>query len=131
VAVITAVTTEEVLTARHKEPSVRTLRTRQLEHDAAAVADAVDTTGAALIEVTAEEGPTARYLTGLRNALLRLGFTHILLQKRRGQDTIAAWRERPEDTERLEKRRQHGARLGQMAKQRAAQGRGRPRRRAS
>jgi len=129
-AVITAVPIEEALRAPFpKEPSLRTLRTRQLEKDAADVVAAVKQAGAALITVDGDDLPSDRYLTGLRSALRRLGHTKVLLQKRRGQDQIAAWPERPEDEARLQTRRETGARLGQMARARARKARRRPRRR--
>jgi len=129
-AVIAAVPIEEALRGpSSKEPSARTLRTRQLEKDASDVVAAVKQVGAALITVDGDDLPTDHYLTGLRSALRRLGHTKVLLQKRRGQDQIAAWLERPEDQARLATRRQTGQRLGQMAKARAKKARGKPRRR--
>jgi len=130
--VITAVPIEDALRwPTLKEPSPRVLRNRQLEREAGEVVAAVNQKGAALINVEGDDLPTDRYLTGLRSALRRLGHTKVLLQKRRGQDQIAAWMERPEDEARLQTRRATGARLGQMAKARAKKARGRPRRKVS
>jgi len=131
VAVITSVAIAEALARTSpREPSARTLRTRKLEKDAADVVAAVNQAGAALIHVDGDDLPTDHYLAGLRSALRRLGHTKVLLQKRRGQDQIAAWMERPEDQARIQKRRETGARLGQLARQRMRKARGRPRRRA-
>jgi non-ribosomal peptide synthetase component E (peptide arylation enzyme) len=130
-AVIIAVPVEEALTKpATKEPSARTLRTRELEKDAEEVVAAVNRSGAAIIHVSDDDLPAARYLTGLHSALGRLGHTQVLLQKRRGRDEIAAWKERPEDQARLATRRKTGQRLGQLARQRAQKLRARPRRRA-
>jgi hypothetical protein len=129
-AVITPVPVEEALTKPiAKEPSARTLRTRQIEKDAAEVVAAVNSGQAALISISHDDLPAARYLTGLRSALRRLGHTEVLVQKRRGRDELAAWKERPEDQARLATRRKTGQRLGLLAKQRAKNSRGRPRRR--
>jgi hypothetical protein len=131
-SVITAVPIEEALMQRPtKEPSARTLRTRQLEKDAEEVVAAITRAGAALISVSVDDLPTERYLSGLRNALRRKGHTKVLLQKRRGRDEIAAWNERPEDEERLQQRRETGQRLGNLAKQRAKRSKERTGRRAS
>ncbi len=130
-ATITSVPLEEALVTRQKVPSARTLRTRRLEQDADDVARVVASGSGALITVAAEDLPAARYLSGLRSALQRRGHAGIVLQKRRNQAQIAAWHARPEDEARLAKRRETGARLGRAATQRAAKGRGRPRRRAS
>jgi len=122
-ATITAAPIEEALATTRKGPSARTLRTRRLERDADEVARIAESGSAAMITVAEEDLPTERYLSGLRSALKRRGYEGIVLQKRRNQDQIAAWYARPEDEARLEKRRQTGARLGQMAKQRATKGR--------
>jgi len=125
-ATITAVPIQDALRGPSpKEPSLRTLRTRQLEKDASDVVAAVKQSGAALISVDGDDLPTDHYLTGLRSALRRLGHTKVLLQKRRGQDQIAAWTERPEDQARLQTRRETGTRLGKIAKERAQKARGR------
>lgn len=130
-AVITPIGIEEALVrASRPEPSARALRTRRLEQEAGEVVAAVNQAGAALINVDGDDLPTGRYLSGLRSALRRLGHTTVLLQKRRGQDQITAWLERPEDLARLQKRRAVGKRLGNMARERAKKARGRPRRRA-
>jgi hypothetical protein len=130
-AVIIAVPVEEALTKPvAKEPSARTLRTRQLEKDAAEVVAALNRAEAALIYVSDDDLPTTHYLSGLRAALGRMGQTSVLLQKRRGQDEIAAWKERPEDQARLAVRRKTGQRLGQLMKQRARKSRGSSRRKA-
>ncbi len=130
-ATITGMPLKEAITARRKEPSARTLRTQQLERDAAEVARVVESGSAAMITVDEEDLPAGRYLSGLRSALKRQGYEGIVLRKRRNQDRIAAWYTRPEDEARLAKRRETGTRLGQAAKQRAAKDRGRRRRRAS
>jgi hypothetical protein len=121
---ITSALIDEVLQPTKREPSARTIRSRQMEEDARQVVKAIEEGGAALITLTDDDLPTPRYLHGLRSAFRRLGYGDILLQKRRGQDRIAAWRERPEDSVRLEIRRQTGKRLG--AKARAKKPRMRP-----
>jgi hypothetical protein len=125
VVVITPIPLEQALpTHSAKEPSARTLRTRQLEQDADAVVQAVKDRGAAAITVDEKQDSASHYLSGLRSALARGGHVEILLQKRRGLPQIVAWTARPEDAARIEIRRETGARLGQFAKQRAAAKRG-------
>ena len=119
-AQIQAVGLDEALSSRaKKQPSLRTLRTRALERDAADVLDAIKAQGAAIIDFSQEEGNPDRYLSGLRSALTRGGHKTILLQKKRGTPQAVAWEMREEDKARVEKRRQTGARLGQVAKARA------------
>lgn len=119
-AVIRPMPVDEALTNRTKRhPSGRTLRTQSLEKDAEQVAQAVESEGAAQIDFSQEEGSPDRYLSGLRSALTRKGYTNILLQKRRGAPEAVAWKMRDEDKPRVEKRKQTGARLGQHAKARA------------
>lgn len=119
-AEIRAISLDEALRSRsRKQPSMRTLRTRALERDAEEVVKAVQGQGAAQIDFSREEGSPERYLSGLRSALSRKGHNEILLQKRRGLAQATAWRMREEDKSRIEKRRQTGARLGQVAKARA------------
>ena len=130
-AVITPVAIEQALApASRPEASPRTLRTRKLEKDAGDVVAAVNQAGAALISVDGDDLPTGHYLAGLRSALRRLGHPKVLLQKRRGQDQIAAWMERAEDQARLRTRRETGKRLGNIVRERARKARGRTRRRA-
>jgi hypothetical protein len=130
-AVIIAVSVDEALIKPPtKEPSARTLRTRQLEQDAEDVVAAVNRTGAAHISISVEDLPTARYLSGLRAALGRKGHTQLILQKRRGRDEIVAWNARPEDQDRIRARRETGRRLGQLVKQRARKSRRASRRKA-
>lgn len=119
-AQIQAVPLDEALSSRaKKQPSARTLRTRALETDAGEVARAVKERGAAQIDFSLEDGSPDRYLSGLRSALSRKGHNAILLQKKRGVAQAVAWQMREEDKSRVEKRRQTGARLGQVAKARA------------
>ena len=119
-AEVRAITLDEALSSRtKKQPSSRTLRTRALENDAEQVLQAIRSEGAAQIDFSQEEGSPERYLSGLRSALSRKGNTDILLQKKRGLPMAMAWRMRDEDKARVEKRRQTGARLGQVAKARA------------
>jgi len=119
-AQIQAVPLDEALSSRGKRlPSARTLRTRRLEDDAEEVVRAILAQGAAQIDFSQEEGRPERYLSGLRSALTRKGHKAILLQKKRGVAQAVAWRMRDEDKGRVEKRRQTGARLGQVAKARA------------
>jgi hypothetical protein len=119
-AQIQAVPLDEALSSRaKKQPSARTLRTRRLEDDAEAVVKAISEQGAAQVDFSQEEGNADRYLSGLRSALMRKGHKAILLQKKRGVAQAVAWRMRDEDKPRVEKRRQTGARLGQVAKARA------------
>src|ERR1700690_3671962 len=114
--VIAAIPLEEALWSRAtKQPSARTLRTRQLEEDAEAILHAISEKGAADIEVDEQEDTTPHYLQGLRSALHRGGHTEVLLQKKRGQARIVAWKARPEDAVRIEARRKTGARMGQIA----------------
>ena len=111
-SVITAVPIAEALPRpSRKQPSARTLRRHHLEQDATELAGAIDHSGAALISVTEGDLPSERYLSGLRRALRRLGYGHILLQKRPGRDELAAWRKRPEDRERIDARRRRTARV--------------------
>lgn len=120
-AIIASIPIEEALRNRSaREPSARTLRTRQLEEDAEAVLKAIKDKGAASINVDEREDSAGHYLSGLRSALQRSGHTEILLQKKRNQAQIVAWKSRPEDAAKRETRRRTGARLGQMAKERAA-----------
>jgi hypothetical protein len=127
-AFITPIPLEEALQSRSsKQPSARTLRTRRLEQDAESVVQAIGSTGAALISVAEDEDTPAHYLSGLRSALQRGGHAEILLQKKRGQAQIVARKALPDDAARLQKRRETGARLGQMAKERAATASGRRR----
>ncbi|MGI8553461.1 MAG: hypothetical protein ACR2PL_22160 [Dehalococcoidia bacterium] len=117
---IQALSLDEALSNRSKkQPSSRTLRTRALEEEAEEVAHAIETEGAAQIDFSQEDGSPERYLSGLRSALTRRGYTNVLLQKKRGVPEALAWRIRDEDKGRVEKRRQTGARLGQVAKTRA------------
>jgi len=119
-AEVRAITLEEALSSRNKkQPSSRTLRTRALENDAERVLQAIRDEGAAQIDFSLEEGSPERYLSGLRSAFSRKGHNDILLQKKRGLPIATAWRLRDEDKSRVEKRRQTGARLGQVAKARA------------
>jgi hypothetical protein len=119
-AQIQAVPLDQALSSRGKKPpSARTLRTRRLENDAEEVVKAISERGAAEIDFSEEEGSPERYLLGLRSALTRKGHSAILLQKKRGAAQAVAWRIREEDKARVEKRRQTGARLGQVAKARA------------
>jgi len=119
-AQIQAVPLDQALSSRgKKQPSARTLRTRRLEDDAEEVVRAISAEGAAQIDFSQEEGSPERYLSGLRSALTRKGHKGILLQKKRGVAQAVAWRMRDEDKARVEKRRQTGARLGQVAKARA------------
>lgn len=119
-AEVRAITLDEALSSRtKKQPSGRTLRTRALENDADQVLEAIKGEGAAQIDFSQEEGSPERYLSGLRSALTRRGHTDILLQKKRGLPMATAWRMRDEDQSRVEKRKQTGARLGQVAKARA------------
>lgn len=120
-AAITPVPLEEALQRRTaKQPSARTLRTRRIAEDAETIAAAVNQTGAAMVTLTEEDGSIERYLHSLRGAIKRKGYADLLVQKRRGQDQVVVWRARPEDQARLEARRRTGARMGLMAKQRAA-----------
>ena len=119
---IRAVPLDLALSSRtKKQPSARTLRTRALEKDAEEVVKAIKERGAAQIDFAAEEESPDRYLSGLRSALTRKGHRGILLQKKRGAAQAVAWEMRDEDKSRVEKRRQTGARLGQVAKARAGQ----------
>jgi hypothetical protein len=119
-AQIQAVPLEEALSSRgKKQPSARTLRTHRLEDDAEAVVKAIAERGAAQVDFSQEEEIPDRYLSGLRSALTRKGHKGILVQKKRGVAQAIAWRMREEDKARVEKRRQTGARLGQVAKARA------------
>jgi len=121
-AQIEAVPLDVALSSRtKKQPSARTLRTQALERDAEAVVSAIDTLGAAQIDFSHESENPERYLSGLRSALSRKGHHTILLQKKRGVAQAVAWKMRDEDKSRVEKRRQTGARLGQVAKARAGQ----------
>jgi len=121
VAIIAPLPLEEALRSHTpKELSARTLRTRELEQDAQSVVEAIHEKGAAVIDVDEREDTAAHYLAGLRSALLRGGHADVLLQKKRGQPQIVAWKARPEDAARIEIRRTTGARLGQIAKARAA-----------
>src|ERR1700730_2712762 len=121
-AQIEAVPLDVALSSRaKKQPSGRTLRTRALERDAEEVVSAIKERGAAQIDFSQEEGSPERYLSGLRSALSRKGFRTILLQKKRGASQAVAWQMRDEDKARVEKRRQTGARLGQVAKTRSGQ----------
>jgi len=130
VAIIAPVPLEEALRSHTpKELSARTLRTRELEQDAESVVEAINDKGAAVIDVDEREDSAAHYLAGLRSALARRGHSGILLRKKRGQPQIVAWKARPEDRARMETKRKTGARLGQIAKARAAAARapqGRP-----
>jgi hypothetical protein len=120
-AQIDAIPLDIALSSRNKrQPSARTLRTRALEDDADAVVKAIKERGAARIDFAHDASPD-RYLSGLRSALTRKGHGSILLQKKRGAAEAVAWELRDEDKPRLEKRRQTGARLGQVAKARAGQ----------
>jgi hypothetical protein len=119
--VIAAIPLEEALWSRAtKQPSARTLRTRQLEEDAEAILHAISEKGAADIEVDEQEDSASHYLQGLRAALRRGGHTEVFLQKRRGAPKIVAWKARPEDAVRIEARKETGARMGQLARDRAA-----------
>jgi hypothetical protein len=119
-AEVRAISLEEALSSRtKKQPSSRTLRTRALENDAEQVLHAIEDEGAAQIDFSQEEGSPERYLSGLRSALSRTGHNDILIQKKRGLAMATAWRMRDEDQSRVEKRKQTGARLGQVAKARA------------
>lgn len=117
-AVVLPASVEEALQSSRKEPSARTQRTRQIEQDVRDVADIVMSNDAAVIAVGEEDGPVERYISALRAAMRRAGYDDILLQKKRGRPQIVAWRKRAEDEVSIERRRQHGARLGQLAKQR-------------
>ncbi len=120
-AQIEAVSLDVALSSRtKKQKSARTLRTEALTQDAKAVVSAIDTQGAAQIHFSDDDSPE-RYLSGLRAALIREGHQEILLQKKRGAAQAVAWKMREEDRGRVEKRRQTGARLGQVAKTRAGQ----------
>ena len=110
-AVIEPVGLEEALRRGHKGPSARTLRTRRLEEDARQVVDAINARGAAVVDVSGEEIPAERYISGLRSALSRQGHSDILTQKRRGTAVLVAWRMRDEDRSRVEKRKETGRRL--------------------
>jgi hypothetical protein len=119
---IEAVPLDVALSSRtKKQPSARTLRTRALERDAEEVVSAIQAQGAAQIDFSQESENPDRYLSGLRSALARKGHRAILLQKKRGSAQAIAWEMREEDKARVEKRRQTGARLGQVAKTRAGQ----------
>jgi hypothetical protein len=121
-AQIEAVPLDVALSSRtKKQPSARTLRTRALERDAEAVISAIRVQGAAQIDFSQENESPERYLSGLRSALARKGHHTVLLQKKRGAAQAVAWKMREEDRARVEKRRQTGARLGQVAKVRAGQ----------
>jgi hypothetical protein len=121
-AQIEAVPLDIALSSRtKKQPSARTLRTRALEKDAEEVVKAIKDRGAAQIDFSSEDESPERYLSGLRSALARKGHRSILLQKKRGVAQAVAWEMRDEDKSRVEKRRQTGARLGQVAKARAGQ----------
>jgi hypothetical protein len=121
-AQIEAVPLEVALSSRtKKQPSARTLRTRALESDAEEVMKAIRARGAAQIDFSQDDTNPERYLSGLRSALTRKGHRTILLQKKRGAPQAVAWELRDEDKQRVEKRRQTGARLGQVAKARAGQ----------
>jgi hypothetical protein len=121
-AQIEAIPLDIALSSRtKKQPSARTLRTRALENDAEAVIEAIRQRGAAQIDFAQEDANPERYLSGLRSALARKGHRTILLQKKRGAPQAVAWELREEDKARVEKRRQTGARLGQVAKNRAGQ----------
>jgi hypothetical protein len=121
-AYIEAVPLEVALSSRtKKQPSARTLRTQALERDAEQVISAIQAQGAAQIDFSQESENPERYLSGLRSALARKGHRDVLLQKKRGTPQAVAWKMRDEDRARVEKRRQTGARLGQVAKTRAGQ----------
>ncbi len=121
-AQIEAVPLDVALSSRtKKQPSARTLRTRSLEIDAEAVVKAIKERGAAQIDFSQDDANPDRYLSGLRSALARKGHRTILLQKKRGAPQAVAWELREEDRPRVEKRRQTGTRLGQVAKARASQ----------
>lgn len=108
---------EDVGRPQEKAPSARTLRTRSIENDAAAILEAIDATGAAEVDYSEEERPEY-YLSGLRAALDRLQRDDILIQKKRGQFALTAWEQRPEDQARIAKRKEVGERLGRLARQR-------------
>jgi glycine/D-amino acid oxidase-like deaminating enzyme len=119
-AVIHAISLDELTSNRSKkQPSSRTLRTQALEREAEEVVQAIQERGGAVIDFSQEDGNPERYLSGLRSALHRGGHRDIILQKKRGAPQATARRMQEEDKARLEKRRQTGARLGQVAKARA------------
>lgn len=119
-ALIRAVSLDELMSTRSKkQPSGRTLRTQALEREAEEVVQAINARGAAEIDFSQEDGSPDRYLSGLRSALNRKGHRDIILQKKRGSSQATARRMQEDDRARMEKRRQTGARLGQVAKARA------------
>ena len=114
---ISPISIEEVGKPQGKEPSERTLRTRSIEGDARNIIEAIEHTGAAEVDYSDESRPEY-YLSGLRAALDRMNRSDILIQKRRNAFHLVAWEQRPEDQERIAKRREIGQRLGALAHQR-------------
>lgn len=102
------------------EPSERTLQLRELEDYAMDVVENVKAEGAATIDYS--DSPYGEEFVGrLRSALARVNApAYILVAKRRNTQEAVAWKERPEDTERLAIQRARGIALGASARRAAA-----------
>ena len=118
-ATIKAVALADVLSKPTQEPSQRTLQTKKVVEDSKAILDAIMAQGAASITVPEEEGNASHYLGLLRAAFHRQGRKDVLLQKKRGTNTIVAWFARDDDKGLIETRQKRGQQLGAVVRQRA------------